>query len=169
MRVAGGAGTSIMELVMTSRDLGRPFLDQLGAPALTYPFGGQLDRLFADFLGHRATSPEGFRPAFDVSETDAAVLIRADLPGVSQEDVELTVEDDVITVRGERKSESREEKENSLLVERSWGGFQRALRLPFRPGEKAVKEVFKDGVLNITVDKPKEKTPRSNQIPIQKM
>jgi HSP20 family protein len=67
----------------------------------------------------------------NVSETDKDIRITAELPGVSQEDVDVKLDDDVLTIRGEKKFEQENEKENFHFVERSYGTFQRSLRLPF--------------------------------------
>jgi HSP20 family protein len=98
-----------------------------------------------------------------VSETENEIRIRAELPGVSENDVEVTLTDDILTIRGEKKEERREEKENYFLSERTFGSFQRSLRLPFSADADKVKASFESGVLNVTVPKGREQA-RAKQI-----
>lgn len=152
---------------MTSRDVSRvpqraaDFLD----PMLSFRF--PFDRFFPDAFAERAAA-SGFNPAVDVTETGTQIRIHADLPGVDEKDVELSIDNDVVTLRGERRSESREEGANRHIVERSWGAFQRSIRLPFRPEETSVSATFREGVLEVEIAKPKETEPRTNRIPIRK-
>ena len=98
-----------------------------------------MDRLFDDFLGGlptlsnlRQTFPaaQGLTPALDVKETEKELVVKADLPGIDEKDIQLTIQDGVLTMRGEKKSERKDERENYHLVERSYGSFQRSIRLP---------------------------------------
>ena len=130
-------------------------------------FRRDMERLFEDFFsvfGMPARS-DGQQPAMpgavivprmDVSETDNEIRITADLPGIQEKDIEITLADDVLTIRGETKTEREETKEDFHLMERAQGAFARSLRLPFPVDASAVKAGFKDGVLSIVIPKPKE-------------
>jgi HSP20 family protein len=105
-------------------------------------------------------------PQMDVSETERELKICAELPGVSENDVDIRLEDDVLVIRAEKKFERKDEKENYHFVERSYGTFQRALRLPGQVNPDQVQARFENGVLTVTVPKS-EQTERSRRIQIQ--
>ena len=135
----------------------------------------EMNRLFDDVL--RGTfgvpSREGqggqggtLMPHIDVSETDKELKIRAELPGVTEKDVEVTLNDDVLTIRGEKKVERTSEQENYHFVERSYGTFQRSLRVPYPVEPDQVQARFEHGVLTVTLPKS-EKLQRSRRIQVQ--
>ncbi len=105
-------------------------------------------------------------PHMDVSETDTELRIAAELPGVAENDVEVTLHEDVLTIRGEKKFERKDEKENYHFVERSYGTFQRSLRLPFRVEPDQVQAEFNNGVLTLTLPKVKAQD-RARRIQVQ--
>jgi len=135
---------------------------------------GLLDRFFDDWL--RAYPPgaarEGvaFAPRMDVREDEKEIVLSAELPGVDEKDIQVALTEDVLTIKGEKKSERREEKKDDgyTLTERSFGAFQRTLRLPFTVGENAVSATFDKGVLTVTVRKPPAKAAAAKTIPIGK-
>jgi HSP20 family protein len=135
----------------------------------------EMNRLFDDVL--RGTfgvpSREGqggqggtLMPHIDVSETDKELKIRAELPGVTEKDVEVTLNDDVLTIRGEKKVERTNEQENYHFVERSYGTFQRSLRVPYQVEPDQVQARFEHGVLTVTLPKS-EQQQRSRRIQVQ--
>ena len=89
----------------------------------------------------------------NVSETEREIRITAELPGVTQDDVEVTLDDDVLTIRGEKRFEQRDEKENFHFLECSYGTFQRSLRLPYPIDPEQVQASFENGVLTVTLPK----------------
>lgn len=103
-------------------------------------------------------------PRMDLSETDDAFLIKVDLPGLKKDEITVNVEDHRLMVRGERKEERKEEKENFLRMERSSGSFFRSVTLPPAVKEDAIQAEFKDGVLTITIPKTEESTSRRIQV-----
>jgi HSP20 family protein len=122
----------------------------------------EMNRLFDDFF--RGAGGGSIGPGevgnivstqMNVSETDKEVRITAELPGVNEQDVEVTLDDDMLTIRGEKKFERRDEKENFHFVERSFGTFQRTIRLPFTANPDQVQARFDHGVLTVTVPKVK--------------
>jgi HSP20 family protein len=135
----------------------------------------EMNRLFDDvfrgsLIGSRGGAGQGgshfVQAHMDVSETENEVRICAELPGVSQDNVDVTLDDDVLTIRGEKKLERKDEKENYHFVERSYGTFQRSLRLPFAVEPEQVKAEFNNGVLTVTVPKTQAQQ-RSHRIQIQ--
>jgi HSP20 family protein len=151
---------------MASRDLVRR---NNGEPDPLAPFRAQFDRLFDDFFGAPAIfGGRDFNPALDVRENDKELTLAADLPGLSDGDIDLEIEDDMLTIRGERAEEKIDEKESRHLYERRFGRFERSMRLPFSPAENAVKASFKDGVLTVKIAKPPEAQRSSRKIAIDR-
>jgi HSP20 family protein len=105
-----------------------------------------------------------FSPSVDISESDEAYHISVELPGLSRDDVEVSLDEGVLTVRGEKKEEEREEEENYLRVERSYGSFVRRIPLPQQVDEDATSATFKEGLLQIEL--PKTEEARGRQIEI---
>jgi HSP20 family protein len=99
-------------------------------------------------------------PAMDLVETDEHFVLRADLPGMTESDVNIELEDNVLTVSGERKAERQEKGEGFYRVERSFGSFSRALTLPKGIDPEGVKAEFDNGVLEVRVPKPEQRKPR---------
>lgn len=135
----------------------------------------QIDRVFEDFarglpsLTMPGEAAEGVRlsPRIDVSETDKAIEITAELPGVEEKDVDVSLSDNRLTIKGEKKSE-REEKEKSYhLLERSYGAFERTIAIPFDIDSDKVEAQFEKGVLKVTLPKPPETKARSRKIAIK--
>jgi HSP20 family protein len=120
-----------------------------------------------DFFGDRAfgtwsASPSerawdtalGFSPAVDIVEKDDAYLVKAELPGVAPENIDVQVENDVLTLRGERKSENEQERAGYRRVERSYGSFARSFTLPKGTNVDAIQAHVDNGVLSVTIPKP---------------
>jgi HSP20 family protein len=103
-------------------------------------------------------------PAMDLVETADHFVLRADLPGLSQEDVNIEVEDRVLTVSGERKTEHESSKEGYHRIERAFGSFSRALTLPDGVDPEAVEASFDRGVLEVRIPKPEQRKPRRIEI-----
>jgi HSP20 family protein len=105
-------------------------------------------------------------PAMDLVETDDSFVLRADLPGMTQEDVKIELEENVLTVSGERKSQHEIKQEGYHRVERAFGSFSRSLTLPKGVDADAVTAKFDNGVLEISVPKPEERKPRRIEIAV---
>ena len=121
------------------------------------------DEAFRGFgLSEGGTSPEALAsggvavPRIDVSETDQDLTVFVELPGVDQNDVEITLTDDVLTIRGEKKVAHENQQQNYHVMERSYGSFARSIRLPFTVNPDQVQATFKDGVLSVALPKPAE-------------
>jgi HSP20 family protein len=129
-----------------------------------------MNRLFDAFFQTRGSgrapsaAPNRWVPAMDLTETEGELVLRADLPGLRREDVEIEVKDDVLTVSGERKSEHQDKGEGFYRVERSFGRFSRSLDLPSGVDASAVKAEFGDGVLEVRIPKPVEARPTKIEI-----
>lgn len=105
-------------------------------------------------------------PATDLVETDTDFVLRADLPGLSESDVNIELDDNVLTISGERKSEHEERKTGYYRVERSFGSFRRTLTLPEGVDAESIRATFDKGVLEVTVPKPAQRTPQKVQISV---
>lgn len=119
----------------------------------------EIDRLFDRFLAPVTTGTQAFEavwsPNVDMYETDKELVIKAELPGLSSKDVDITLTDDSITIKGERKQTEEVKGENYYRRESCYGAFQRTLPIPVPVKKENVKATFKDGVLEIRL--PKEK------------
>lgn len=101
-----------------------------------------------------------WHPAVDIAETENELIVSADLPGVNKEDIKVNVQNNVLTFSGERKQESKPEENNVHRLERSYGFFSRSFTLPATVKADAIKAVYKDGVLRLTLPKVEEAKPR---------
>jgi HSP20 family protein len=109
----------------------------------------------------------GFAPSLDVKETPQGLELTAELPGVKEEDIELSLEGDLLTLGGEKREEKTSEEKGVHMQERSFGRFQRSLRLPFVPEQGSVAASFDKGVLRVTLPRPAKQGEQSNRIPIR--
>jgi len=131
------------------------------------------DRFFAETMRrwpHHAVegrAAQEWAPAADVSETEGEYLIKADLPEVRKEDMNITVQDGVLTLSGERRQEQREETEKLHRIERAYGAFARRFALPENADEQAIRAESRDGVILIHIPKQKVVQPQPRQVEIQ--
>jgi len=109
----------------------------------------------------------GWSPRLDVSETDNGLEIVADLPGMEKKDISVSLENNVLTIQGEKKEEKENKGKRFHTIERRSGSFYRALRLPVEVEKDKVEAVFKDGVLTLRLPKSKESKPKVAQIEIK--
>jgi HSP20 family protein len=128
----------------------------------------EMNRLFSSVFdapqgGTGAAGGRRWIPAMDLIETKDHYVLRADLPGVSQEDVRIEMENDVLNISGERKAEHTEEG-GFVRLERSFGSFARSLTLPKGINPEAVQASFADGVLTLHIPKPEQAKPRRIEI-----
>jgi|SRR5688572_18994021 len=121
-----------------------------------------LDQFFNDFWNADAAREAALlSPAIDVSEDEARLSISAELPGLERKDIELSVKDGVLTLRGEKKMEASAREGKYHRIERRYGSFFRALALPDTVDAEAIDAKFKDGVLLVTLPKRPETKPRA--------
>ena len=110
-----------------------------------------------------------FRPSMDIKEKEGNYLIEVEIPGVKQEDVDIRLDDDLLTIKGEKKNftEEKDDKGNCHRMERSYGSFQRSLSLPADADKNAIDASFKDGVLALTVGRTQLQAPDSRKIEVK--
>ncbi len=128
----------------------------------------RMNRLFEDAnRGWRADEPSAttsWSPAVDIYETESEIIVQAEVPGMERKDIELTLENNVLTLKGERRFEKEGKDENYHRIERSYGSFSRAFSIPAMVDEKMIKADYKEGVLAIIL--PKKEKARAKQINI---
>jgi HSP20 family protein len=123
------------------------------------------DRFLEDFRIPSVWSEDtGFSPAFDVSETDEALIVKAELPGMEEKDIDISLSDGVLTIKGEKKQEKESESGHYHTVERRYGAFSRTMRLPAEVNAEQVDAAYKDGVLSVTMPKTEKAKPRKIEI-----
>ena len=132
------------------------------------PARREIDRLFGQFLNWDALpdvlSRSEWMPSVDVSETDKEVIVNAELPGMDAKDIDISLSGDVLMLRGERKHEHEEKKENYHRVERRYGSFSRTLQLPAEVDRENVDATYKDGVLRVTLQKTERCSAKKIQV-----
>lgn len=141
------------------------------APAsLLGEFHDEMDRMFQRFFEQPFSAVRqgggemiAWAPPLDINETDGQIRIQAEIPGVSAEDIDISVEDDVLTIAGEKKEESERDEQGFHIAERRFGSFRRSVQLPATVDTENVDAQFDDGVLTVTLNKtqaqPRKKIP----------
>ncbi|MFA7256439.1 MAG: Hsp20/alpha crystallin family protein [Kiritimatiellales bacterium] len=128
-----------------------------------------IDDLLEDFFGGvgTLTPTAGLAPRFEVSEVDGAIVVDAELPGMDEKDVQVTLQDNILTIKGEKKQEQETKKKNCYIAERSYGSFQRSLQLGSGIDESKISAAFKKGVLTITIPKTEPEKSKARTIDIK--
>lgn len=131
-----------------------------------------IDKLFEDFFtDEKALAPFPFAgkgmPALDVKETDDAITVDAELPGLKQEEIQVTVEEGVLTISAERKQEKDEKTKNVHRLERFYGQMERKLALPASVEDGKIDAVYKDGVLHVTLPKKPSAKPKAVTVKVK--
>ena len=126
----------------------------------------QVNRLFEGGSSRRQdpSALTSWAPAVDISETENELVVKADLPDVNEKDIDVRVENNMLTIRGERKFEEKTEKENYLRVERTYGTFSRSFSLPNTVNHEAIQADYKNGVLTVTLPKRAESKPKQVKV-----
>ncbi|MCI0330522.1 MAG: Hsp20/alpha crystallin family protein [candidate division Zixibacteria bacterium] len=130
-------------------------------------FSREVDRLFSDIFNRdifRLT--DEWAPVVDVAETKDEVIVRAEVPGMDKETLSVTLQDNILTLRGERKQETEAKGATFHRLERSYGSFVRSFTLPTLVQAEKVKAAYKDGVLTITLLKAEEVKPKEISISV---
>ena len=126
----------------------------------------QINRVFGDML--ERTSEESnltrWAPAVDIFETDHEMVVKADLPEVNPQDLDIRVENNILTIRGERKFENKVNEENYLRVERAYGSFSRSFSLANSVNSEAIKADYQNGVLTLSIPKREEAKPKQIKV-----
>jgi HSP20 family protein len=126
------------------------------------PFFRMVDSLFNDFVNgvSEDVASRAWMPAVDIQETEDAYRLHAELPGLTKDDINITLENNVLRLSGERKLEKDAKKENYHRLERTYGTFSRSFALPSQVNAEGVQAAFENGVLTITVSKAETAKPR---------
>lgn len=126
----------------------------------------QINRLFDDIVGraNEESSLTAWAPAVDIYETEHELIVKADLPEVDPKDLDVRVENNVLTIRGERKFEKKVDEENYLRVERAYGSFSRSFSLANTVNSEAIKADYHNGVLTLSIPKREEAKPKQIKV-----
>ena len=132
----------------------------------------RMNRLFEDMSTPKGEEkdimPGAWAPSVDIYENENEVVLAAEIPGVDEQDVEIKVEDNNLTLRGERKFEKETKEENYHRIERSYGSFARRFALPNSIDAEKVAAEYKDGLLTLTLPKREETKPKTIKINVSK-
>jgi HSP20 family protein len=128
----------------------------------------EMDRLYERFFDwrplRRFEEAGEWVPSVDVSETEKEIIVKADVPGMEAKDIHVSIDGNVLTLRGERKQEKEEKGENFHRVERSYGSFSRSIRLPAGVSEEKAKASYKRGTLTITMPKTQKESMKKIEV-----
>lgn len=134
-------------------------------------FQDEMNQLFEDFFGRMPTRKmfsEGFwAPLMDIEETKDDILVKAELPGMKKEEVKIQINNDVLSITGERKREEETREKTYHRIERAYGKFQRMIRLPTEVDASKVKATFENGVLTIRLPKSEQAKPKEIAIEVK--
>jgi HSP20 family protein len=134
-------------------------------------FQDRMNRLFDDVVKAPYRADEGlaaaaWAPAVDIYETDREIVLNAELPEMQEKDIDIKVEDSVLTITGERRMEKEVKEENYHRIERAYGAFNRSFTLPRTVDREGIKAAYKDGVLKVTLPKKEEVKPKQIKIDV---
>jgi HSP20 family protein len=127
----------------------------------------QVNRLFeTPFAGRRGENSNltAWAPAVDIYETENELVIKADLPDINEKDLDVRVENNMLTIRGERKFEQKVNEDNYLRIERTYGSFSRSFSLPTTVNTESIQAEYKNGVLTVQLPKRAESKPRQVKV-----
>ena len=134
----------------------------------------EIERNFGDFFGRPAVWRRipmlamGWSPAVEVFEKEDKYIVKAELPGVKEEDMDVSVEGETLTIKGEKKSESEIKEDDYYRCERSYGSFYRSIALPATVDAKKIEASFEDGVLEVIIPKAAEVKPKKITVSTKK-
>ena len=131
----------------------------------------RMNRLFSEMarrspIAEEETIQGAWIPPVDIYETGDSIVIKAELPGISKEDITLEVKENTLSIKGEKKFEKDVKEESYHRVERSYGAFQRAFALPSTVQQDKVKAKFRDGILEVTLPKAEEAKPKQIKVDV---
>ena len=133
--------------------------------ALAGPRKDLLDWFFEDLsVPDFWTAEREWVPAFDVSETEKEVIVKAELPGMDVKDIDIALTDGLLTIKGERKLEKEDKKENYHRIERQFGSFSRSLNLGTKVRSDGIEATYKDGILSVNLPKVEASNPKRIEV-----
>ena len=127
------------------------------------PFNSLLEEFFGDLIPER-TAQSGYRPPLDLREGEGHYYAQLELPGMSKEEIKISLENNVLTIRGEKKQEQVDDNEEYRRVERSYGVFERCFRMPQEIRDGEIRAEMKNGVLKISIPNTEKVEPRQISI-----
>lgn len=134
-------------------------------PRDVFGFGREMDNFFGTTCGPAATARSAWYPSVDISESEEAVSVVAEIPGMKAEDIKVTVADGVLTIEGEKKEVKEETQKQVHRVERTYGTFSRAFRLSTAVDADKITASYRDGVLSLSL--PKADAAKAKQIEVK--
>lgn len=130
-----------------------------------------MDRLWDSFFDDRPMVRRGdwseWLPSLDLSETKNEFVVKAEVPGMTPKDIDISLAQGVLTIRGEKKQEKEEKEENYHFVERSYGSFSRSIRVPGEVQSDKIKAAYKDGILRVTLPKTEDTKKKEVKIKVE--
>jgi len=147
-----------------------PYIRRSEVPSRLWPEStGFFEDFFNDFplAGSLQRNAEGWMPAVDILEKDGNLLLRAELPGMTEKEIDLKLDGHVLTLKGERKQEHEEKEGNFHRIERSYGSFSRSFTLPETADREKISAEYKNGVLTVTIPQKPEAKPREITVSVQ--
>jgi len=129
----------------------------------------QVNRLFEDSFAHNRSGQAelaSWAPAVDIFETQNELVVKADLPDVQEKDIDVRVENNTLTIRGERKFSNEVHEDNYLRVERAYGSFSRSFSLPNTVNTEGIRADYRNGVLTVSMPKREETKPKQIKISV---
>lgn len=147
-----------------------PMRDLASFPSDMFSLQREMNKVFDSFF--RGVDEPGllnasWTPAVDVAEEENDYIVKVELPGVSKDDVKITLESNILTVRGEKKAEKEINEKNYHRTERSYGSFQRSFTLPTSVKNDKIDAEYKDGILSITLPKAEEAKPKQIEVKVK--
>jgi len=131
----------------------------------------EMDRLWDSFFEERPRRKgeeiSEWAPSIDVAETKDSLVVRAEIPGIDPKGIDISLSQDVLTIKGEKKQEKEEKEENYHFVERIYGSFSRSVRLPREVQSEKISATYKDGILKITLPKSEEAKKKEIKIKVE--
>ncbi len=148
-----------------------PVRDLLPIPSDILTMQREINRMFDNFF-QGGTADDSFglsswTPAVDIAEHENEFVVKLELPGVDKNDVRITMQDNVLTVRGQKKQEKESKDSSYHRIERSYGSFQRSFTLPAPVKSDKIDAVFKDGMLTVSLPKSEEAKPKQIEVKVQ--
>ena len=127
----------------------------------------RFQRFFDEFPGLQTLDKDTFSPRIDISEDEKSILIDAEIPGVKKENLKITMQDNILTIEGEKKKVSEEKEKNFYREERTYGKFKRSFTLPVEVDSEKVDAKFSDGMLEIKLNKMEPKVAKERVIELK--
>jgi HSP20 family protein len=131
----------------------------------------EINRMFDDFFrsdrDDTSLLASTWKPAVDIVEEDEAYVAKVELPGVNKDDVKITMQDNILTIRGEKKEEKKGKEGNAHRVERYYGSFQRSFSLPTSVKNDRIEAEYRDGILTINMPKAEEAKPKQIEVKVK--